>query len=145
MNTPKIRDLKVFVPCGAKGQAESISFYQDLGFKLLWGGDGNAVCEIDTGHGQRFLLLEKCNQQLATNLMLQFWVEDVDAWAAHLATIGLEGKYAGVKVAVPEVMPWGWKVLHVWDPAGVLLHFAEPHAEENKHFFLGENGGYDAS
>lgn len=145
MKAPKIRDLKVFVPCGENGQAESISFYRDLGFKLLWGGDGNAVCEIDTGHGQRFLLLEKQNHKLAANLMLQFWVEDLDAWAVHLANLDLEAKYSGVKVSAPEVMPWGWEILHVWDPAGVLLHFAEPHSEDNKRFFLEKKGGYECS
>jgi hypothetical protein len=49
----------------------SIAFYKDIGFKLLWGGDGNAVCEFDTGSGHRFLLLKNYNKNLAENLMIQ--------------------------------------------------------------------------
>lgn len=49
----------------------SIAFYKDIGFKLLWGGDGNAVCEFDTGSGHRFLLLENYNKNLAENMMIQ--------------------------------------------------------------------------
>ena len=135
MKTPKIKDVKTFVPCSPNGQDESIAFYKDIGFKLLWGGNENAVCEFDTGFGHRFLLLEKFNKNLAENLMIQIWVESVDDWEAHLKNIDLEKKYPTAKVAAPAVQPWGWRILYIWDPAGVLLHVAEPHSEENKKYF----------
>lgn len=135
MKIPKIKDVKTFVPCSPNGQSESISFYRDIGFTLLWGGEGDAVCEFDTGFGFRFLLLEKYNKLLAENLMIQIWVESVDDWHEYITERRLEEKYPGVKVAEPDVLPWGWRILYIWDPAGVLLHVAEPHSESNKSFF----------
>jgi len=135
MKTPKIKDVKTFVPCSPNGQDESIAFYKDIGFKLLWGGNENAVCEFDTGSGHRFLLLEKYNKNLAENLMIQIWVESVDDWEAHLKKIDLEKKYPTAKVAAPAVQSWGWRILYIWDLARVLLHVAEPHSGGNKEYF----------
>ncbi len=135
MKTPAIKDVKTFIPCGPKGQEESIAFYKDLGFHLLWGGSEGAVCEFDTGYGHRFLLLEKYNNALSENLMLQIWVENLDDWHTYLTSIDLPKKYPTVKVSQPEVQPWGWRIIYIWDPAGVLWHIAEPHSQENKDYF----------
>ena len=85
--SPLIKDFKPFIPCSKEGQEQSIYFYQDLGFKLLWGGDDGQVCEIDTGFGHRFLLLDKYNKPLAENLMLHLWVDSVDDWYEYLEAI----------------------------------------------------------
>ena len=41
----------------------------------------------------------------------------------------LSEKFEGTKVAAPKLMPWGLLITYVWDPAGVLLHFAEQPSE----------------
>ncbi len=131
--TPLIKDFKPFVPSGKGGYEESQKFYQEIGFKILW--TSSEVCEFDTGSGHRFLLSANMNKKLGENLMLQFWVESADDWYEYLEPKNLSEKYPGTKISEPSVMPWGWRIVHVWDPAGVLLHFAEPHSTENKEYF----------
>ena len=47
------------------------------------------------------------------------------AWYEYFETVQLTDKFDGTKIAPPELMPWGLFITYVWDPAGVLLHFAE--------------------
>ena len=61
--------------------------------------------------------------------MLQIWVEDVEEWYDYFKKINLEEKYPNVKVAAPTIEPWAWKIVYVWDPAGVLLHIGQPLTE----------------
>ncbi|MEZ4267602.1 MAG: glyoxalase [Myxococcota bacterium] len=120
-----ILDFKPFVP--SNDYAVSKAFYECIGFKVNW--DGGEVCEIDTNFGYRFLLLPKNHNNYAHSLMLHFQVDSAQAWYEHFVAIDLAGRFEGTKVAAPELMPWGLIVCHVWDPAGVLLHFAERPAE----------------
>ena len=46
-------------------------------------------------------------------------------WHDHFLGLNLSETFPETKVSKPELMPWGLIVCHVWDPAGVLLHFAE--------------------
>jgi hypothetical protein len=130
---PVIKDFKPFVPSGKNGYEESKNFYQDIGFTILW--TSPEISEIDTGYGHRFLLSANKNKQLGENMMLHFWVESVDQWFEYLKSKKLEEKYIGTKVAEPDILPWGWRIVYVWDPAGVLLHFAEPHSQETIAYF----------
>lgn len=132
-NLPVIKDFRPFLPSGEKGYEESINFYKDLGFKMLW--TSPDVSEFDTGFGSRFLLSSNKNKHLGKNLMIQVWVESADEWYRYLKEKNLEKKYEGVKIAEPSIEPWGWKITYLWDPAGVLFHFGEPHSEENKTYF----------
>ncbi|MDH3636490.1 MAG: hypothetical protein OES20_17475 [Gammaproteobacteria bacterium] len=117
----KINDFKPFVP--SNDYAVSKAFYECMGFKINW--DSEEVCEIDTSFGYRFLLLPRNHNNNAHSLMLHFLVNSAQEWYDHFEDIGLTRKFAGTKVAKPELMPWGLLITHVWDPAGVLLHFAE--------------------
>ena len=117
----KIKDFRPFVPSNDYGVSQA--FYEHLGFSVTW--DSGEVCEIDTGFGYRFLLLPKNHNNYAHSLMLHFVVDSAQEWSDHFSRIGLADRYEGTKVATPELMPWGLIVTHVWDPAGVLLHFAE--------------------
>ncbi len=116
-----IDDFKPFVP--SNDYSVSQSFYETMGFKVNW--DDGEVCEVDTGFGFRFLLLPKNHNNYAHSLMLHFMVNSAQEWYDHFLAVGLIEKFEGTKVAKPKLMPWGLIVTHVWDPAGVLLHFAE--------------------
>ena len=116
-----INDFKPFVP--SNDYAVSKAFYRHLGFTLNW--DSDEVCEIDTGFGYRFLLLPRNHNNYGNSLMLHFMVNSAAEWYAHFERIGLQEKFPGTKVAPPDLKPWGLLITHVWDPAGVLLHFAE--------------------
>lgn len=122
----KIEDFKPFVP--SKDYQVSKDFYQHMGFTLNW--DSGEVCEIDTNFGFRFLLLPRNHANYGESLMLHFMVESAQAWFEHFERIKLTEAFPGTKVAPPKLMPWGLIITYVWDPAGVLLHFAESPAEE---------------
>ena len=117
----RIDDFKPFVP--SNDYETSRSFYECMGFSVNW--DRGEVCEIDTNFGYRFLLLPRNHNNYAHSLMLHFMVNSAREWFDHFVAIELVKKFEGTKVAAPELKPWGLIVAHVWDPAGVLLHFAE--------------------
>lgn len=121
----KINDFRPFIP--SNDYDVSKAFYEHIGFKINW--DADEVCEVDTGFGYRFLLLPKNHNNYAQSLMLQFMVSSARDWYEHFQSIKLVDHFEGTKVAEPELMPWGLLITHVWDPAGVLLHFAEEPAE----------------
>lgn len=117
----KINDFKPFVP--SNDYAVSKAFYECMGFTVNW--DDGEVCEIDTNFGYRFLLLPRNHNNYAHSLMLHFMVNSAQAWYDHFEAVKLAEKFPGTKVAPPDLKPWGLLITHVWDPAGVLLHFAE--------------------
>ena len=119
--TREITDFKPFVP--SNDYATSKAFYEHMGFRINW--DDGEVCEIDTMFGFRFLLLPRNHNNFAHSLMLHFMVDSAQAWYDHFVDIGLAAKFPGTKVAAPDLKPWGLLITHVWDPVGVLLHFAE--------------------
>lgn len=79
----------------------------------------------------------KASEEGPGHQMLHLWVDSVDDWYAYLKAKGLEERYEGVKLAEPKVMPWGLRICFVWDPAGVLLHIAEPHPKPQGHLQTG--------
>ena len=117
----KIEDFKPFVP--SNDYEVSKEFYKCLGFTLNW--ESEELCEIDTNFGHRFLLLPRNHNNYGQSLMLHFMVNSAQEWYDHFTSIKVMEKFKGTKVAAPELMPWGLLITHVWDPAGVLLHFAE--------------------
>ncbi len=122
----KINDFKPFVP--SNDFEISKAFYQHLGFTINW--ESDEVCEIDTNFGFRFLLLPKNHNNYAHSLMLHFMVDSAQEWYDHFESIQLTEQFEGTKVAPPKLMPWGLVITYVWDPAGVLLHFAEAPTEK---------------
>lgn len=117
----KIDDFKPFVP--SNDFEISKAFYQHMGFTINW--DSDEVCEVDTNFGYRFLLLPKNHNNYAHSLMLHFMVNSAQEWYDHFTEIKLAETFEGTKVAPPKIMTWGLLITYVWDPAGVLLHFAE--------------------
>jgi hypothetical protein len=123
----EITDFKPFVP--SNDYERSKAFYEFIGFKVNW--DDGEVCEIDTTFGYRFLLLPKNHNNYAHSLMLHFMVNSAQDWYEHFENIGLTKKFEETKIAAPKLMPWGLIITYVWDPAGVLLHFAERPIQKN--------------
>ena len=116
-----IDDFKPFVP--SNDYALSKAFYEGMGFEINW--DDGGVCEVDTKFGYRFLLLPKNDNNYAHSLMLHFMVNSAQEWYEHFEEKRLAERFDGVRVTPPVLQPWGLIVSYVWDPAGVLLHFAE--------------------
>lgn len=52
--------------------------------------------------------------------MMHLMVEDADAWWKQIGAVGLIHKYPGITAKPPTVQPWGFRVLYLTDPTGVL-------------------------
>ena len=118
MPNPIATDVRVFAP--AKDLDTSIGFYTALGWRLVWRDDGLAELELA---GHRFLMQNYYAKDWAENFMFHISVDDAAAWHAHAETV--VAQYPGTRVAPPKREPYGAVVTYVWDPCGVLLHFAQ--------------------
>lgn len=118
MDTPSVTDVRSFIP--AKDYKLSLSFYEALGWKKLWGDDGLTLMEL----GNHRIYVQNAYKKLwAHNTMLHISVENAEEWK-ELAE-PLVDQIKGVRIRGPIQEPYGAKVIYVWDPSGVLLHFAE--------------------
>ncbi|MGC3980196.1 MAG: hypothetical protein QM808_02960 [Steroidobacteraceae bacterium] len=119
-------ELKAFIP--AKDYQLSIQFYQDLGFTLCWGGEGELAYFHYGDHGNHgkvgFLLQRFYVKEFAENLMMHLIVKDLDAWWANVQDKNLAEKY-GVRTEPPELRPWDMTDCVICDPSGVLWRIAQ--------------------
>jgi lactoylglutathione lyase len=105
--------------------AASVSFYRDVvGLSHRFTDAGYA--EFDTGF-TRFALYERRRAELLTGHPvlpgpageIVLLVDDVDAVAKALHTRGVD------LLAEPADRPWGHRTLHIADPDGFVVEFAE--------------------
>lgn len=115
-----VTDVKVFAP--TKDFELSVSFYKALGWTCNWS-DGE-YAEMELG-GVRFFLQKYYHKGWANNFMFYINVEDVQAWFEHASEVIKNGRYGKARINAPSKQPHGDIVCHVWDPTGILLHFAQ--------------------
>ena len=116
----KVSDVKVFAP--SKDFKQSLSFYQKLGWTCNWENEG--LAEMELGN-VRFFLQKYYHKGWANNFMFYINVEDVQAWYEHAKSVIEQGDYGKARLKAPEKQAYGDIVCYVWDPAGILLHFAQ--------------------
>jgi catechol 2,3-dioxygenase-like lactoylglutathione lyase family enzyme len=115
-----ISALRPFVP--AKNFETSKRFYADLGFRVQALGDG--LAEVSFGE-HSFLLQNYYVAQFADNFVMHALVKDLNSWWTYIASLDLASRYAVQSPRAPRLEPWGLNVAYVFDPSGVLWHFAE--------------------
>lgn len=99
--------------------AESVAFYEALGFRLLYGGADAPFSSFRAGDGY-------LNLQLGANTSLAGWgravfrVDDVDAMHDRALRAGL------APATTPADADWGERYFHIHDPDGHELSFARP-------------------
>lgn len=120
MSHPAVNDLKVFVP--SRDFDESLRFYTTLGWRQNWRHDGLAELELA---GVRLYLQNFYAKEWAENFMIYIDVADAAAWYEHVTAILADGAFPGARAAPPKEETYGALVTYVWDPCGVLLHFAQ--------------------
>ena len=115
-----IKSMNVYVP--AKDFELSKRFYTALGFTLTeaWGGS----CDCRLGNSL-FRLQKYYVEDWANNFMLQFEVDDVNAWYEHVKPIIDSGDFGDARVMLPEAVTEDTIITHVVDPSGVLLIFIQ--------------------
>src|SRR5579875_2103374 len=100
---------------------KAVTFYQALGFHLLYGGPEASFTSFRVGSGYLNLQLDPAGSaRIAIWGRVVFWVEDVDA----LYQRALEAKF--VPEGAPTNAPWGERYFHIHDPDGHELSFARP-------------------
>lgn len=115
MKAPEVSDVKVFVP--AKNFGTSLTFYQSIGWQLNWQTEGLAEIELA---GVRLYLQNFYDKSWAENFMIYLPVEDAKAWYDFLRTAVPDARING-----PKQEDYGALVTYLWDPSGILLHFAQ--------------------
>lgn len=122
MDIPRANDIKAFVP--AMNFSESLEFYKALGWRVNFKADDDGLAELELADC-RFYLQDYYNKDWANNFMLHITVDDAEAWWKHASKAIDAGNYKNARVKEPEEQSYGALVTFVWDPSGVLLHFAE--------------------
>jgi len=117
---PKIRAFRPFLP--AKEFETSLRFYKTIGFNAFQLGDTLAELSLGT---HAFLLQCYYVKEWAENTVMHVLVNEVDTWWRHINSLDLSTKFGVQPPAAPRVEPWGLTVAYVFDPSGVLWHFAE--------------------
>lgn len=116
------KDVKVFVP--AMNFADSFKFYTAMGWTADWKADDGSLAVLALGES-RFYLQNYYHKDWANNFMMHITVEDAQAWYEHAAEVISEGGYKYARLKAPQKEAYGALVTFVWDPSGVLLHFAQ--------------------
>ncbi|MEM7112407.1 MAG: VOC family protein [Chloroflexota bacterium] len=122
MTVPTVNDIKVFVP--AKDFDESLRFYTALGWQQNWLADDYSLAVLELAD-HRFYLQNYYNKDWADNFMLHITVADANAWWEHAAAVIAAGGFKNARFRQPKEETYGALVTYVWDPSGVLLHFAQ--------------------
>ncbi|MES2154396.1 MAG: hypothetical protein V4510_04600 [bacterium] len=112
---PAIKDLKAYVP--ARDFEMSKRFYLALGFRMTPGWGKTCDFELD---GNQFRLQNYYVKEWAQNFMIMMGVHDVDAWYTKAGQVLAEGDFGPARIQPPEAVGDS-RVLHVWDPSGILL------------------------
>ncbi|MCU1344610.1 MAG: hypothetical protein JWL70_876 [Acidimicrobiia bacterium] len=97
--------------------AQSVRFYEALGFQLLYGGGQAPFTSFRIGAGFLNLQLGSYSGGAGWGRIV-FWVDDVDAMHQRARAAGFEPTTA------PADAPWGERYFHIHDPSGHELSFA---------------------
>ena len=124
MSIPAASDVKVFVP--AKNFQESLAFYEAMGWQVNFRSESDDLAELELANC-RFYLQDYYNKDWANNFMLLIAVDDAQAWYEHAGQVIANGNWKYARQRAPKEQSYGALVTWVWDPSGVLLHFAQFH------------------
>jgi len=111
----KVDDIRVFIP--SKNYEISKSFYQALGFEMDFVSDDLSLFQ---NGGCTFFLQRFYNEELASNLMFQLSVLDINEAFEVISTL----EHLGIKYEPIKIEAWG-KVIYLWGPSGELWHVTE--------------------
>lgn len=100
--------------------AAAVSFYQRLGFHLLYGGTEAPFTSFRVGSGYLNLQLDELGSPRTVWGRVVLWVDDVDAMYQRARTAGFTPGMS------PADAPWGERFFHIRDPDGHELSFARP-------------------
>jgi catechol 2,3-dioxygenase-like lactoylglutathione lyase family enzyme len=110
----------------AKDYAQSIAFYERIGFSAWPLGDRLSHLQLGNRDGLFcFLLQDAYTKDWAENVMMLLTVNKLDPWWDHITGLKLDETFGTPKPLAPRLEPWGLRVAYFHDPAGILWHVAE--------------------
>ena len=107
-------EIKAFVP--ARELAESIAFYEALGFEATMESDDLAYLRYGK---TKFLLSQFYNPEHANNFVMHMLVANADDWYQSVEATDVVTKFS-VRLSPPDDRPWGIRDFTLIDPTGVL-------------------------
>lgn len=113
------KSIRTFI--GAKDYAESIRFYEVLGFEVHAVGDKMSVVTVKeniTFYLQDYYLKSWCENSM---VFLEI-AGDLESYWEAIKVLGLPDKFPGTKLSSIKYNDWG-NEFFLHDPAGVLWHF----------------------
>lgn len=116
-----VSDIKPFI--GSKDYALSRDFYVALGWRVNF--EALELAELQLGD-HRFYLQPYYQKDWCENTMLHLTVADAQGWNERANAVLASRDFGPARVREPARQDYGALVTFVWDPAGVLLHFAQP-------------------
>ena len=126
MTNYKVAEIKPFI--GSRDYEVSKAFYQAIGWNLVF--DSPDIAELQLGENHVYLQ-RYYERKWCENSMLHITVEDAQAWYDRIKAVLDNHKYGAARADAPRMQSYGALVTFVWDPVGILLHFAQP-AESEK-------------
>ncbi len=108
------------VTLNCKDVGASISFYESLGFEMIYGGDSEPLTSFRIGNGYLNLIESKDTDASMTWGRVIIHVSNVDEMHACCVSAGWN------PLSEPEDAPWGERYFHIRDPAGHEISFAQP-------------------
>ncbi len=118
---PDVIDVKSFV--GAEDFDAWRDFYVALGWKVVYDSDTLRVMQLKD---HRFYLQNYHVKLWCENTMLHISVSDVDEWYRFVQSRFESHDFGGASRLSEPPRDEGYaRVFYVWDPSGVLLHFAQ--------------------
>lgn len=121
MSNFNVSDIKPFI--GSIDFECSKEFYQAIGWTLTF--DSPDIAELQLANFG-FYLQRYYERKWCENSMLHITVDDAQAWYERVHSVLSQKEYGAAKVDSPREQSYGSLVTFVWDPVGVLLHFAQP-------------------
>lgn len=110
--------LETFVP--ALDFELSKSFYQDIGFEIIWSDATLAHIEVS---GQGFLLQDFYVKAFAENFVMHLMVKNADEWW-NVVYQSFKQKEYNYHISKPMDHAWGLRDFSFKDPSGVLWRIA---------------------
>lgn len=126
MSSFNVTHIKPFI--GSKNYDESKDFYQAIGWTMTF--DSAEIAEMQLGNNF-FYLQRYYERKWCQNSMMYITVDDAQAWYERIKSVLEKQKFGAAKVNPPQEQSYGALVTFVWDPVGVLLHFAQPIETDN--------------
>ena len=107
------------ITLAAHDPAASAAFYETLGFRKAWDGEGGSFVVINSGKAWMNLFVAGSDRSWGRWGRFILYVDDVDAMYERLREAGYAPSMA------PEDAAWGERYFHIDDPAGHEVSIAK--------------------